>query len=59
MDRFDLLEQFVSEFVDKLDGIGFDVLGGNTHNSIELEIVDRECRDMLKEGLQEGLMSAT
>ena len=46
MDRYDLLEQFVSEFVNKLDEIGFDVLGGNTPNSIEIEIVDRECSDI-------------
>ena len=42
MNRYELLEQFISEFVDKLDGIGFDVLGGNGINSIELKIVDRE-----------------
>lgn len=42
MDRFELLEQYVSDFVDKLDKIGFDVLGGNTDTSIELEIIDRE-----------------
>lgn len=46
MDRYELLEKFISEFVNRLDEIGFDVLGGNTINSIELEIVDRECSEL-------------
>ena len=42
MDRFERLQELISEFVNELDAIGFEVLGENEGVSLILEIVDRD-----------------
>ena len=42
MDRFERLQELISEFVNELDAIGFEVLGENEGISLILEIVDRD-----------------
>ena len=41
MDRFEKLQELITEFVNELDAIGFEVLGENEGTSLILEIVDR------------------
>ena len=42
MDRFEKLQELITEFVNELDAIGFEVLGENEGTSLILEIVDRD-----------------
>ena len=42
MDRFEKLQELITEFVNELDMIGFGVLGENKGVSVVLEIIDRE-----------------
>lgn len=42
MDRFEKLQQLITEFVNELNNIGFEVLGENEGSSLVLEIVDRD-----------------
>ena len=42
MDRFERLQELISEFVNELGEIGFDVFGENKGISLVLEIVDRD-----------------
>ena len=42
MDRFEKLQELITEFVNELDVIGFEVLGENEGTSLILEIVDRD-----------------
>ncbi|MBB6622052.1 hypothetical protein H7E67_01285 [Clostridium gasigenes] len=58
-DKYELLEECMNEFVDKLDKIGFDVLGGEGNNSIEIEIIERavnkQCPCMKEKSLNCGM----
>ncbi len=42
MDRFEKLQELITEFVNELDKIGFEVLGENEGTSLVLEIVDKD-----------------
>lgn len=40
MDRFEKLQELITEFINELNDIGFDVLGENEGTSLVLEIID-------------------